>query len=115
MVSSRSGVSSSDPTAMISAFIGEVSGQRQPSTSQSRVKSAPVVVRIGAARGQQRQADEAAAAEHEFGFAPSGVMRTMPRRPRIRCRDVEISVAIEGQSLRPAEAAKEHADSRPGD
>ena len=34
----------------------------------------------GAMAGQQRQADQAAAAEHQFG-APSGEMRTMPRRP----------------------------------
>ena len=59
--------------------------------------------------GQQREADEAAAAENQFG---ARVRRNShdAAAALIRRRHVEISLAVEGETLRPAEAAEERAD-----
>ena len=59
--------------------------------------------------GQQREADEAAAAKHQFG---ARVRRDShdAAAALIRRRNVEISLAVESQSLRAAKAAEERAD-----
>ena len=62
----------------------------------------------GAARGQQRQADQAAAAQHQFGLA-IGRDAHDAAASADGSGDVEIAGAVEGQALRPAEAAIEEA------
>src|SRR5260370_37335365 len=61
-----------------------------------------------AARGLQRHAHNAGAAEHHLGLR----LRRKPHNPApstVRSRHIKISVAIQGNTLRPAEAAEENA------
>ena len=85
------------------------SGSGRPSTFQSRLKSAFVVVSTARRVGSSARPTRPMPLSTNSAL-PSGVMRTMPRRPLERCGDVEIAVAVKGQSLRPAQAAVEKAD-----
>ncbi len=60
-------------------------------------------------RGQKRQADDVAAAEHEFGFRLRRDAHDSALASERRC-DVKISAAIEREALRAAQAAEKYAD-----
>src|SRR5262245_55949205 len=63
----------------------------------------------GTARGQDCQPDQTVAAENQFGVS-FGSDTHDAAAPANRCRDVKISRAIEGHSLRASQAAIEKTD-----
>src|SRR5437879_996002 len=108
LVSMRSGVSSSEPTAIISAFICSISNQRQaadvPIEREQRVRGG----KNRAARGLQRHAHNAGAAEHHLGLRLRRDPHN-PASPAVRSRHIEISVAVQGNALRSSQSAEENA------
>src|ERR1700719_4356249 len=59
--------------------------------------------------GQQREADEAAAAQNKLGARVRGNSHDAAAALIRRCH-VQISLAVEGETLRPAESAEEGTD-----
>src|ERR1700722_8062144 len=109
LVSTRSGVSSSDPTAMISAFMIELAWKRKafhfPIDGEERAGGGE----DRAVAGHEREAHEAGAAKNKF-CAPVHGNSHDAAAALIGRRHVEISLAVESEALRPAEAAEERAD-----
>src|SRR5579859_816548 len=127
LVSTRSGVRSSDPTAMISAFMGiivahpaEGPGGRRFEYRRLTVEGQPADVPINgkqgavggedaAAVGEEGEADQSGAAEEVLGVA-LGRDANDAAAATERGHDEEVSVLVEGEALRAAEAAIEDVD-----
>src|SRR3984893_13673130 len=109
LVSTLSGVSSSDPTAMISAFIVGLPREWESLDVPIETEESAVSGEDGAIPGQGREPPEASAAEHLFGLA-IGSDSHDAAAPGIRGGDVEISPAVKRKSLRPAQATEKGAN-----
>src|ERR1700675_636629 len=129
-VSSRYGVSNSDPMAMISAFIhncctrwrtprarrsqNSSNEERRNSAVEGKALNIPIEGEEGVIGGdhgamgeQKRQPYDVAPAEHELGLR----LRREPHNATFaaeRCRDVQVSAAVESESLRAAQSAKKN-------
>src|SRR5436190_14618319 len=108
LVSTRSGVRSSEPTAMISLSSVQLSGQWQAAHVPIEREEGVGGGENRAARWLERHTHNAGAAEHDIGLS----LRRDPHdaaAPGVRGRHIEISVAIQSQALRPPEATEENA------
>src|SRR5712664_3646889 len=109
LVSRRSGVRSSEPTAIISAFIRPLCNERQSAYVPIQREDGAGSGQNRAAGGLQREADESRSAEHHVRVS----LRRNPHNAAaaaIRPGDIQIRVAVKSQSLRTAESPEENAD-----
>src|SRR5665213_2550165 len=111
LVSTRSGVSSSDPTAMISAFMFcfRSAWKREAFHFPVDGEECARCGQNGAVSRQKREAHDAAAAEDEIGAPIRGNLHDAAAS-LVGRGYIEVSLAIECQALRAAKAAKKRAD-----
>src|SRR6267378_2166774 len=107
LVSKRSGVSNSEPTAMISAFIRWLSDQWQAAHIPIQREKSVYRRENRASRRLEREPYQARSAQHRFRVSLGTNPHDAPM-PAVRCRDVQVRVAIERQSLRTPKPAIKH-------